>query len=164
MRTCFSPSQPVLEAFEPRWLLAAAAGPRFREANLVSDIRGSAAHTDPAVVSPWGFTETPGGQFLLSVGDAFGNGEGGAGTKTLFFASGINDEENGLFGSVKLRPTPATTRALTTAAAPIAPPPLRDVSMAPTPTVDTSVVQQMSAIVGDDPRGIDLVADSPSLA
>jgi uncharacterized protein (TIGR03118 family) len=33
-------------------------------------------------------------------GIGFGNGEGGAGKRTLFFASGINDETDGLFGMV----------------------------------------------------------------
>jgi uncharacterized protein (TIGR03118 family) len=33
----------------------------------------------------------------------FGNGEGGAGERTLFFASGINDEADGLFGMVTTR-------------------------------------------------------------
>src|SRR5262249_37283814 len=35
-------------------------------------------------------------------GIAFGNGQGGAGTRTLFFATGINDEQDGLFGSVTM--------------------------------------------------------------
>jgi uncharacterized protein (TIGR03118 family) len=33
-------------------------------------------------------------------GIGFGNGQGGAGTRTLFFASGINDEGDGVFGMV----------------------------------------------------------------
>jgi uncharacterized protein (TIGR03118 family) len=36
-------------------------------------------------------------------GIGFGNGEGGAGKRTLFFASGINDEADGLFGMVNAR-------------------------------------------------------------
>jgi uncharacterized protein (TIGR03118 family) len=35
-------------------------------------------------------------------GIEFGNGEGGAGKHTLFFASGINDEADGVFGMVNL--------------------------------------------------------------
>jgi hypothetical protein len=35
-------------------------------------------------------------------GIAFGNGRGGAGTDTLFFAAGINDEADGLFGKVTM--------------------------------------------------------------
>jgi len=38
-------------------------------------------------------------------GIAFGNGRGGAGANTLFFASGINDEEDGLFGMVNVAPS-----------------------------------------------------------
>jgi uncharacterized protein (TIGR03118 family) len=38
-------------------------------------------------------------------GMAFGNGQGGAGARTLFFTSGINDEGDGLFGSVQSAPT-----------------------------------------------------------
>jgi uncharacterized protein (TIGR03118 family) len=35
-------------------------------------------------------------------GIAFGNGQGGAGKQTLFFASGPNDETDGVFGMVKM--------------------------------------------------------------
>jgi uncharacterized protein (TIGR03118 family) len=63
---------------EQRCLLSG--GPGFVETNLVSDIPGLAPHTDPAVVNPWGFTETPGGQFLLS--------NNGTGTAALFAADG----------------------------------------------------------------------------
>src|SRR6185437_7441477 len=35
-------------------------------------------------------------------GIAFGNGQGGAGTHSLFFAAGINDESDGLFGVVNV--------------------------------------------------------------
>jgi uncharacterized protein (TIGR03118 family) len=35
-------------------------------------------------------------------GIGFGNGQGGAGKRTLFFASGINDEADGLFGMVNV--------------------------------------------------------------
>jgi hypothetical protein len=38
-------------------------------------------------------------------GIGFGNGAGSAGTKTLFFASGINQENDGLFGSVNMAST-----------------------------------------------------------
>src|SRR5947208_3183479 len=37
-------------------------------------------------------------------GIAFGNGQGGAGTQTLFFASGPNDESDGVFGMVNVDP------------------------------------------------------------
>jgi uncharacterized protein (TIGR03118 family) len=38
-------------------------------------------------------------------GMAFGNGQGAAGTATLFFAAGINDEGDGLFGSLQTAPS-----------------------------------------------------------
>src|SRR5262249_23974810 len=59
-----------------------------------------------------GQLEDPNGQPLVLLGGfqgpsskglwglGFGNGEGGAGQRTLFFASGINDESDGLFGMV----------------------------------------------------------------
>jgi uncharacterized protein (TIGR03118 family) len=37
-------------------------------------------------------------------GIAFGNGQGGAGTQTLFFATGPNDESDGVFGMVQAAP------------------------------------------------------------
>ena len=37
-------------------------------------------------------------------GIGFGNGAGGAGTNTLFFADGINDESDGVFGKVNVAP------------------------------------------------------------
>ena len=37
-------------------------------------------------------------------GIGFGNGAGGAGTHTLFFAAGINQENDGLFGKVNVAP------------------------------------------------------------
>src|SRR5262249_46485011 len=38
-------------------------------------------------------------------GIGFGNGQGGAGTQTLFFATGPNDESDGVFGEVNMAPT-----------------------------------------------------------
>src|SRR5262249_17474895 len=37
-------------------------------------------------------------------GIGFGNGEGGAGLQTLFFATGPNDESDGVFGMVQAAP------------------------------------------------------------
>ena len=67
--------QTLHEVLEQRRLLSG-----FVETNLVSDISGFAAHTDSAVVNPWGFTETPGGQFQLS--------DNGTGTAAVFTADG----------------------------------------------------------------------------
>jgi uncharacterized protein (TIGR03118 family) len=66
----------ILENLEQRSLFSAS----FVETALVSDIPGVAPHTDPAVVNPWGFTETPKGQFQLS--------DNGSGTAALFAADG----------------------------------------------------------------------------
>lgn len=41
-------------------------------------------------------------------GIGFGTGAGGAGTDTLFFAAGINEENDGLFGTVNAASSPAT--------------------------------------------------------
>jgi uncharacterized protein (TIGR03118 family) len=69
---------PVLDALENRCLPSG--GPAFVETNLVSDIPGLAAHTDPAVVNPWGFTENSRGEFLLS--------DNGTGTAALVAPDG----------------------------------------------------------------------------
>jgi uncharacterized protein (TIGR03118 family) len=50
-----------------------------------------------------GFTETD-TKGLWGIG--FGNGAGGAATDTLFFAAGINQENDGLFGKVNFDPSP----------------------------------------------------------
>jgi uncharacterized protein (TIGR03118 family) len=72
--------RPSLESLEERSLLDAGA-PGFIVTNLVSDLRGIAAHVDVNLINPWGFAETPGGQFQVAAngsGDtlrlnAFGN-------------------------------------------------------------------------------------------
>src|SRR5438270_7670850 len=69
-------SRPVLEGLEQRCLLDAG----FVQTNLVSDVPGLAAHTDSAVVNPWGFSESARGQFLLS--------DNGTGTAALVAADG----------------------------------------------------------------------------
>jgi uncharacterized protein (TIGR03118 family) len=70
-----------------------------------------------------GQLEDPDGQPLVLVGGfqgpntkglwgiGFGNGEGGAGERTLFFASGINDEADGLFGMVNAADDQASPHA-----------------------------------------------------
>jgi uncharacterized protein (TIGR03118 family) len=91
---------PALEGLEQRWLLNA--GPGFVATNLVSDIPGLAPHTDPAVVNPWGFTESPRGDFLLS--------DNGTGTAALFAADGTP------LGAPIVIPPPAGSPPGTTAA------------------------------------------------
>ena len=38
----------------------------YRQTNLVSDIPGLAAHTDPNLVNPWGISESAGSPFWIS--------------------------------------------------------------------------------------------------
>jgi uncharacterized protein (TIGR03118 family) len=61
--------------------------------NLVSDIPGLAIHTDRNLVNPWGFAETPKGQFRLS---ANGTGE-----------SLLLDAHGNVLGSPVIIPTPS---------------------------------------------------------
>jgi len=70
--------RPLVEGLEQRALLNAAAG--FVETPLVSNIPGLAAHTDRDLLNPWGFIETPQGQFRVSAN--------GAGNAPLFTAQG----------------------------------------------------------------------------
>jgi uncharacterized protein (TIGR03118 family) len=66
-----------LERLEDRTMMDAGG---FVQANLVSDIRGFAPHTDNDLINPWGFTETPDGTFRLSAN--------GAGNAPIFDARG----------------------------------------------------------------------------
>ncbi len=63
--------RPTLEGLEERSLLDAGTM-GFVVTNLVSDLRGVAAHTNVNLVNPWGFAETAGGQFQVA---ANGTGE-----------------------------------------------------------------------------------------
>jgi uncharacterized protein (TIGR03118 family) len=57
--------RPMLESLEERSLLDAGMT-GFTVTNLVSDLRDVAAHFDANLVNPWGFAETPGGQFQVA--------------------------------------------------------------------------------------------------
>jgi uncharacterized protein (TIGR03118 family) len=57
--------RPTLECLEERSLLDAGIT-GFTVTNLVSDLRGVAAHTDPNLVNPWGFAETAEGRFQVA--------------------------------------------------------------------------------------------------
>jgi uncharacterized protein (TIGR03118 family) len=92
--------RPELEPLEQRCLLNG--DPGFVETNLVSDVAGLAAHTDPAVVNPWGFTENPRGDFLLS--------NNGSGNAALFAADGT------ALGAPIVIPPPAGSKAGATSA------------------------------------------------
>jgi uncharacterized protein (TIGR03118 family) len=56
------PVRPKLEMLEDRCLLAGG----FLQTNLVSDIPGLAAVTDPNLINPWGITAGPNGPFWVS--------------------------------------------------------------------------------------------------
>src|SRR6516165_7836718 len=55
----------ILESLEQRWLLVAG----YVQTNLVSDIPGLAANTDPNLRNPWGLVAPPGGPFWVSDND-----------------------------------------------------------------------------------------------
>jgi hypothetical protein len=74
----FAASISLLSASTPLW-----AQQHYKQTNLVSDIPGMAAITDPNLVNPWGIF----------------SGTSGPAT-TLFFAAGIEDESHGLFGNI----------------------------------------------------------------
>jgi uncharacterized protein (TIGR03118 family) len=67
-----------VEGLEQRCLMDAAIG--YVQTKLVSSIPGFAPHTDKDLINPWGFSETPDGQFQVSAN--------GAGNSPLFTAQG----------------------------------------------------------------------------
>ena len=69
----------MLESLEQRCLLDAGMT-GFVQTNLASSIPGLAAHTDKDLINPWGFSETPQGQFRISAN--------GAGNAPLLSAQG----------------------------------------------------------------------------
>jgi hypothetical protein len=68
--------RPIVECLEDRSLPSVG----FVETPLVSNIPGLAAHTDPDLLNPWGFIETPQGQFRVAAN--------GAGNAPLITAEG----------------------------------------------------------------------------
>jgi uncharacterized protein (TIGR03118 family) len=93
-----APCRPAVEALEDRRLLHHG----FVQMALVSDVPGLAPNTDPAVVNPWGFTESPRGDFLLS--------DNGTGNAALVAADGT------ALGAPIVIPPPGGSPAGTTAA------------------------------------------------
>ncbi len=65
-------SASAIPVIDPSSAAAALSSGRYAVENLVSDIPGLAVHTNANLVNPWGFTETPQGQFRVS---ANGTGE-----------------------------------------------------------------------------------------
>jgi uncharacterized protein (TIGR03118 family) len=63
-----TPYRPQVDPLEQRCLLDADLG--FVQTNLVSNLPGVAAHTDPDLTNPWSFSETPSGQFRVSANGA----------------------------------------------------------------------------------------------
>src|SRR5512135_158726 len=89
----------VLEGLDRRCLLDAGVG--YLQTNLVSDIKGLAPHFDKNLQNPWGFSETPDGQFRVA--------DNASGLATLYNAAGR------IAGSPITIPTP---RGVTPPAAP----------------------------------------------
>jgi uncharacterized protein (TIGR03118 family) len=106
LRSAFGASRPVrrpscrpgIESLEDRCLLSSG----FVETPLVSDVPGLAPNTDMKLVNPWGFFETPDGQFRVA---ANGTGRG-----ILFDAQGEKS------GADIIIPPPAGSAAGTTSA------------------------------------------------
>lgn len=59
----------------------------FRQTNLVSDVGGNAAHTDPALINPWGIAFMPGQSFFIA--------DNNSGTARVYDASGNADSPVG---------------------------------------------------------------------
>src|SRR5262249_44621596 len=68
--------RPALEGLEDRRLMAAG----YLQTNLVSDLPGMAARTDPNLVNPWGIAPNPNGAIWVA--------NNGSGTSTLYNNSG----------------------------------------------------------------------------
>jgi uncharacterized protein (TIGR03118 family) len=87
-------ARPELQALEDRCLLSA----NVLQTNLVSDLPGVAAVTDPHLVNPWGITEGPAGPFWIS--------DNNAGVSTLYSVPGANNTPVSINGLVVSIPTP----------------------------------------------------------
>jgi uncharacterized protein (TIGR03118 family) len=70
--------RPSVERLDDRCLLDAGMG--YVQTNLASDIPGLAPNNNPQLINPWGFSETPDGQFRVAAN--------GSGTAILFDAQG----------------------------------------------------------------------------
>jgi uncharacterized protein (TIGR03118 family) len=58
----------AFESLERRSMMAASVG--LVVANLASDVKGVAAHTDPDLMNPWAFSQTSDGQFRIAANNA----------------------------------------------------------------------------------------------
>jgi uncharacterized protein (TIGR03118 family) len=94
-------------------------------------------------------------------GITFGNGDGGGGTNTLFFAAGINDEADGLFGKVNVAP-PGGDSA--TAGAPSSSTGVQSLVVVPSPVINGSELLATAAIAANDIWAVGDVRDSSGMA
>jgi uncharacterized protein (TIGR03118 family) len=85
---------PRLEALEDRAVPSA----NVLQTNLVSDLPGVAAVTDPNLVNPWGISQGPGGPFWIS--------DNNAGLATLYDVPGANNTPVDINSLVVSIPTP----------------------------------------------------------
>src|SRR6516164_3772052 len=83
-----------LESLDDRCLLSA----NVLQTNLVSDLPGVAAVTDPNLVNPWGISESGGSPFWIS--------DNNAGVSTLYSVPGANSTPVSINGLVVSIPTP----------------------------------------------------------
>jgi uncharacterized protein (TIGR03118 family) len=84
----------ALETFEDRSLPSGT----VLQTNLVSDLPGVAAVTDPNLVNPWGISESSGSPFWIS--------DNNAGVSTLYSVPGANNTPVSINGLVVSIPTP----------------------------------------------------------
>jgi uncharacterized protein (TIGR03118 family) len=88
-------------------------------------------------------------------GIGFGNGQGGAGTRTLFFAAGPNDESDGVFGMVTVDPHGSSP---VKPASPPAPQDVPGLHAVPSPQNSGSILGGAAAIEHSDGTSWDVVA------
>jgi uncharacterized protein (TIGR03118 family) len=86
--------RPAVTPLEDRCLLSA----NVLQTNLVSDLPGVAAVTDPNLVNPWGITESAGSPFWIS--------DNNAGVSTLYTVPGLKNTPVTVNGLVVSIPTP----------------------------------------------------------
>ena len=61
--------------------MSAVAQNSYQQTNLVSDMAGAAAHTDPKLINPWGIAFVPGRPFWVA--------DNNSGFSTIYDANGI---------------------------------------------------------------------------
>src|SRR6516162_8330556 len=88
------PFRPAVTPLEDRCLLSA----NVLQTNLVSDLPGVAAVTDPNLVNPWGISESAGSPFWIS--------DNNAGVSSLYNVPGANNTAVSINPLVVSIPTP----------------------------------------------------------